>query len=593
MTYQVPIDDMRFALAIHGELDEVLKLPFATGLDTDTVEAILEEAARFASDDWAAANAKGDINGAKLVDGKVVSDASYQAVYNAFCEAGWIGLRLPEAYGGQGLPMTIAAVCEEMWYAGNLSLSLLPMLTGGAIAALNEHASDALKAQFLPKMCDGSWSGTMNLTEPQAGTDLAQVSAKAVPDGEHYHISGQKIFITWGDHELTENIVHLVLARLPDAPAGVKGISLFVVPKYLVNEDGVIGARNSVTTVSLEHKLGIHGSPTCVMQFDGAQGYLVGEAGRGLVYMFTMMNHARFGVGIEGQAVADRAFRHALNYAHERIQSRDIGGKSPIPVAIVHHPDVRRMLLTQKATLEAQRAMYVKCASLFDIAQAHPDSNERAKAQATVDFMIPIIKALCTENGTTLTNNALQVFGGMGYIEETGATQFVRDVRITAIYEGTNGVQALDLIGRKTAADNGTVAKALLQQAQQISESLSAKHANLTAQLKQAIELATQSVDYVIAQFTAQTPENAAVGSLPYLMQMGLTLGAVEMARAYLAATTALENGEAADLSATFYEQKLATTKVYFDYVLPQIRTYSQQVLHGADSIMAIAVEAI
>lgn len=592
MTYHVPTDDLLFAIRTHGLLDEVLALPFAADVDGETVDAVITEAAKFASGDWAEANIKGDKNGAKLRDGKVLSDDSFQAAYRDFCEAGWGGLRLPVEYGGQGLPMVLAAACEELWYGGNLSLSLLPMLTGGAIAALQEHASEEIKQQFLPKMCAGTWSGTMNLTEPQAGTDLAQVSTKATPKGDAYAISGQKIFITWGEHELTENIVHLVLARLPDAPAGVKGISLFVVPKFLLNADGGIGERNRVEVVSLEHKLGIHGSPTCVMQFEEAEGYLVGEAGRGLMYMFTMMNHARLGVGIEGHAVADRAFKHALDYARERVQSRDIGGKSPVPVEIIHHPDVRRMLLTQKATLEAQRALYLLCAGMFDKAHEHPNPEEAARAQAVVNLMIPIIKGFCTENGTTLTNMALQVFGGMGFIEETGAAQFVRDVRITAIYEGTNGVQALDLVGRKTAMDKGQTAHAMLAECARLSEKIATQNTRFAQALQRAVTLAKSSVDYVLQAF-ASNPENAATGSLPYLMQMGLTLGAGEMARAYLAAETALNDIDNAPLSETFYRRKQATVAVYFDYVLPQVETYHLQILHGADSILSIDVNDI
>lgn len=591
--YQPPIDDLRFALRVHGMLDEILALPDAAELDGDTVDAILEEAGKFAADEWSESNIKGDKNGAKLVGGKVNSDPSFASAYRAFCEAGWISLRTPAVYGGQGLPATIAAACEELWYAGNLSLSLLPMLTGGALAAIDTHGSEELKNTFLPKMCDGTWSGTMNLTEPQAGTDLAQVASKAIPKGDAYAISGQKIFITWGEHELTENIIHLVLARLPDAPAGVKGISLFVVPKFLVNADGSLGARNQVECVSIEHKLGIHGSPTCVMQFEGAEGYLVGEAGKGLMAMFTMMNHARLGVGIEGHAVADRAFQHARAYTHERIQSRDIGGQSPVPVAIIQHPDIRRMLLVQKATLEAQRALYLMTAAMLDKAHAHPNPEEAQKAQAVLEFMIPIIKGFCTENGVTLTNMALQCFGGMGFVEETGAAQFVRDVRITPIYEGTNGVQALDFIGRKTAANGGAVAAALQQEALRISNKLRAVAPDLADKLDHALSRAEDSVRYVVESFMAKNPERAAAGSLPYLMQMGTVLGAVQMAQAYLAATEVLADVANAPLSENFYRNKLATVKVYFDYVLPQAETYAQQVLGGADSILAVDVEQI
>jgi acyl-CoA dehydrogenase len=364
MNYQAPINELRFALQVHGKLPEILALPASDGLDADTVDAVLEEAARFAEQVLAPTNRTGDLHGAKLTNGKVETHPDLVNAYHEYRDAGWAGLRAPAEYGGQGLPAVVSAACEEMWCAANLSLSLLPMLTIGAIEALFNHADDEQKQVYLPKMCEGAWSGTMNLTEPGAGTDLAQVAVKAVPkDNGAYAISGQKIFITWGAQEITENIVHLVLARLPDAPPGVQGISMFIVPKYLVNADGSLGARNPVSVVGLEHKLGIHASPTCVMQFDEAEGYLIGRAGKGLAYMFTMMKHARLGVGIEGHAVAERAYQNALAYAQERVQSRELGSDSQEPVSIIHHPDVRRMLLVQKATLAAQRALYMQAAS--------------------------------------------------------------------------------------------------------------------------------------------------------------------------------------------------------------------------------------
>lgn len=590
MTYRAPVDELRFALRTHGHLDEVLALPEAA-VDSDTVDAILEEAGKFAEGDWAESNRPGDVNGARLVDGKVQSDPSFKKAFDAYCEAGWISLRAPEAYGGQGLPSVLAAACEELWMAGNLALSLMPMLTNGAIAAIEAHASEELKAFWLPKMCDGTWSGTMNLTEPQAGTDLAQVTTRAVPKGDgKYAITGQKIFITWGDHELTENVVHLVLARLPDAPAGVKGISLFIVPKYLVGADGSIGARNPAHAVSLEHKLGIHGSPTCVMQFEEAEGYLVGEAGKGLANMFTMMNHARLGVGIEGYAVAERAFQAALAYAKERVQSRDIGSASPEAVTIIHHPDVRRMLLTQKALLAAQRALCLQAAARLDLAERHPHEASRAQAQAELDFMIPIVKGWCTENGTVLTNMAMQVYGGMGYIEETGAAQYVRDVRITAIYEGANGVQALDLIGRKTATDGGKVAKAILSEAQSLADKIRAQENGMAEALSAAIAQAQASVDFVVQSFATKQPQNAAAGSLPYLMQMGITLGAAEMVRAYLAAGEALQDTANAPFSEAFYHTRQETARIYFTQVLPQAAAYAAQLLHGAEALLAMPV---
>lgn len=581
MIYQAPLNELRFALRVHGKLDQILDLPEAAELDADTVDAVLEEAGRFAEEMIAPTNRTGDLNGAKWADGKVETHPDLAQAFDEYRQAGWLGLRAPAEYGGQGLPATVAAACEEMWCAGNLAFSLLPMLTLGAVEAILNHASEEQKQTYLPKMSDGTWSGTMNLTEPQAGTDLAQVATKAVPkDNGAYAVSGQKIFITWGDHELTENIIHLVLARLPDAPAGVKGISLFIVPKYLVNADGSVGERNSVGAVGLEHKLGIHASPTCVMQFDEAEGYLVGEAGKGLAYMFTMMNHARLGVGIEGHAVAERAYQAALAYANERVQSRDIGGKSSTPVTIIHHPDVRRMLLVQKATLAAQRALYMRAAAALDLAHGLTDAEAKNRAQAELNFLIPIVKAWSTDNGTVLTNLAMQVFGGMGYVEETGVAQYVRDVRITAIYEGANGIQALDLIGRKTAADQGQTAKALLAEGREAAEALKgAGAAQLAEALQQALASAETSVEKIV-QDMAQQPEAAAAASNAYLQQMGCTLGAIALAREYVSA-------EAEAFGETFVRSRRQIAEGYFAYVLPQIHTYAAQVLHGSAAVLA------
>ncbi|WP_274572035.1 acyl-CoA dehydrogenase family protein [Neisseria leonii] len=581
MTYRAPLNELRFALRVHGRLDQVLSLPAADGLDSDTADAVLEEAARFAEEMIAPTNRTGDLHGARLSDGRVHTHPDLVQAFDEYRQAGWPGLRAPAEYGGQGLPAVVAAACEEMWCAGNLALSLLPMLTLGAAEAILNHGSDAQKQLYLPKMSAGIWSGTMNLTEPQAGSDLAQVAARAVPkDNGAYAVSGQKIFITWGDHELTENIVHLVLARLPDAPPGVKGISLFIVPKYLVNGDGSLGARNGVAAVGLEHKLGIHASPTCVMQFDEAEGYLVGEAGKGLAYMFTMMNHARLGVGIEGHAVAERAYQAALAYAQERVQSRSIGGQSTTPVAIIRHPDVRRMLLVQKATLAAQRALYMRAAAALDLAHGAADDDVRRSAQAELNFLIPIVKAWCTDNGTLLTNLAVQVFGGMGYIEETGVAQYVRDVRITAIYEGTNGIQALDLIGRKTAADEGRAARMLLDDGRGAADGLrKAGAAELADSLTQALDAAEASVAQIVRAMAAE-PEAAAAASHAYLHQMACTLGAVALAREYAAA-------EAETFGETFVRARRQITEGYFAYVLPQVHTYAVQVLHGSGAVLA------
>lgn len=591
--YHAPVNELRFAMKVHGGLDNVLALPHAEGLDKDTVYAVLDEAAKFAEQVLAPTNRVGDLHGAKLEEGVVRTHADLVEAYYAYRDAGWTGLRAPAEYEGQGLPALVSSACEEMWCASNLALSLLSMLTLGAIEAIVSHASDEQKQTFLPKMSQGIWSGTMNLTEPQAGTDLAQVATKAVPQGEGvYAISGQKIFITWGDQDITENIIHLVLARLPDAPAGVKGISLFIVPKYLVGSDGVLGERNSVDPVGLEHKLGIHASPTCVMQFDEAEGYLVGEAGKGLAYMFTMMNHARLGVGIEGHAVADRAYQAAVAYAKERVQSRPIDGSSPNPVAIIHHPDVRRMLAVQKATLAAQRALYLRAAAAIDAAHGAQNDEERNQAQAVLNFLIPIVKAWSTDNSTVLTNLAMQVYGGMGYVEETGAAQFVRDARITPIYEGANGIQALDLIGRKTAADGGQTARLLLEEGKQIAKQLAAAHPNMAKQLEQALQLAWQSVELIVENMGSR-PDVAAAASNAYLHQMGCTLGAIAQAQAYLAADAVL-SGQVEDedeFGTAFYQTQQHAAAAYYAYVLPQVFTLAEQVASGSEAILALTPE--
>ncbi|MBP6862558.1 MAG: acyl-CoA dehydrogenase [Neisseriaceae bacterium] len=588
MSYQAPLNDLRFALHTHAKIAEILTLPVGLGLDDETIDAILEEAGKFSEQELAPTNRLGDVHGAKIVEGKVVSHESIKAAFEAYRAAGWSGLRAPTDYGGQGLPSVVSTACEELFTAANLAFSLMPMLTMGAAEALLNHGSDEIKQTYLPKMSEGLWSGTMNLTEPQAGSDLAQVATKAEPnDDGSYAISGQKIFITWGEHELTENIIHLVLARLPDAPAGVKGISLFVVPKFLVTDSGEVGERNTLEVVSLEHKMGIHASPTCVMQFDGAKGYLVGTANRGLNHMFTMMNHARLGVGVEGHAIADRAYQMAVAYAKERVQSRAVDGDSHDAVAIIQHPDVRRLLLTQKATIEAQRALIFVAANLLDKATDHPVASEKEQSLQTLSFLIPIIKAWCTENANVLTNQALQVFGGMGYIEETGIAQLVRDARITAIYEGTTGIQALDLVGRKTAMDQGAAAKVCLAEGVRIAEGLAKAGATDLAQaLSHALNLAKESATYVVMSFAQGQSAAAAAGSVPFLMQMGVTLGAIEMGRAYLASSEALKDPVAAMLPESFYEEKQQTVAVYFDHILVQIETYSRQLLNGSDSIL-------
>jgi len=460
-TYTAPLKDMRFVLTELARLAEIGRLPGYEEATPDTVDAILEEAAKFAAGVLDPINRTGDREGSTWKDGSVTTPKGFREAYRQYVEGGWGALPCDPARGGQGLPKLVATAVEEMFTAANMSFALCPLLTQGAIHALELAGSDELKDVYLGKMIEGTWTGTMNLTEPQAGSDLALVRTKAVRDGGRYRITGQKIFITYGDHDMAENIVHLVLARTPDGPPGVKGISLFIVPKFLVNPDGTLGDRNAVRCVSIEHKLGIHASPTAVLAFDDAEGYLVGAENQGLAYMFVMMNEARFSVGLEGLAVAERAFQRAVAYANERVQGRDpvAGGKA---VPIIRHPDVRRMLLLMKSQTEAMRALAYVVAAAMDLAQRSPDEAERRRHQAFVELMIPVVKGWCTETGIEVASLGVQVHGGMGFIEETGAAQYLRDARITSIFEGTTGIQANDLVGRKIARDGGAAARALL-----------------------------------------------------------------------------------------------------------------------------------
>ncbi|WP_269530746.1 acyl-CoA dehydrogenase C-terminal domain-containing protein [Chitinimonas sp. BJYL2] len=593
MTYQAPLADMRFVMNELAGLSEVSALPGYEDVNPELADAILEEAAKFAENVLAPLNRVGDQHGNKLADAVVTTAPGFKDAYTQYVENGWGGLHAPADFGGQGMPSLIATAVEEMWKASNMAFSLCPLLTLGAIAALEHHGSDELKTIYLPKMVEGVWTGTMNLTEPQAGSDLSLVKSRAVPVGDGtYKITGQKIFITWGEHDMAENIVHLVLARLPDAPAGVKGISLFVVPKFMVNADGSLGPRNDLQCVSIEHKMGIHGSPTCVMSYGdngGAIGYLVGEANRGLGYMFTMMNAARLGVGVEGMALASAAYQKAVGYARDRLQSRELGSDNPNPAAIIRHPDVRRMLMTMRALVEAERALtYYACAAL-DKAGRHPDAAERQKWGAVVGFLTPIVKGWNTENASRIASLGVQVHGGMGYIEETGAAQYLRDSRISAIYEGTNGIQAMDLVGRKTASEKGATAKAMLAEVESVVAQLrTAGLTELASGLDKALANARVATEYVVNQFESQ-PREVAAGSVAYLELMGLTLGGWQMGRAALIAKQKLADGEG---DAAFFESKLITANFYAAYLLPQTASFADVLVNGADAVLALADDA-
>jgi alkylation response protein AidB-like acyl-CoA dehydrogenase len=592
--YTAPLRDMQFVLEHLAGLADVAKLPGCGEATPDVVEQILAENARFSSEVLAPLNWSGDQEGSQWKDGEVTTPKGFKEAYGQFVEAGWNALQFPEEFGGQGLPKLVATPVMEMWKSANLSFSLCPLLTTGAIEALLLRGTDAQKALYLPKMVAGTWTGTMNLTEPQAGSDLALIKSRAVPEGDHYRIFGQKIFITYGEHDMAENIIHLVLARTPDAPPGVKGISLFIVPKFLPKADGTPGERNDVKCVSIEHKLGIHASPTAVMVYgdggEGAVGYLVGEENRGLEYMFIMMNAARFAVGMEGVAICERAYQQALAYAKERVQSRDVAG-SPSSVTIIHHPDVRRMLMSMKAQAEATRALAYVVAAATDFSHFHPDKAERARHQAFVDLMIPIVKGWSTESSIEVASTGVQVHGGMGFIEETGAAQHLRDARITTIYEGTTGIQANDLVGRKVARESGVTAKEVIRHIRTTAGELErASDAELTAirgALQEAAAAAEQCVDWIVA--TAGTDVRAVyAGAVPFLKLMGITCGGWQMARAALAAHRLLAAGQG---DAAFLKAKIATARFFADHFLAQVPGLARTITAGAPAVMALAEE--
>jgi acyl-CoA dehydrogenase len=590
--YSAPLRDMKFVIKELVGLDGVSSLPGCEEVTPDLVDAVLDEAGKFATGVLSPLNWPGDRNGCKLDDGVVTTPPGFKAAYDQFRGAGWPALACDPHFGGQGLPFLLSHLVSEIWNGANMSFCLGPMLTSGAVHAIERHGTDELKQRYLHKLVSGEWMGTMNLTEPQAGSDLSAVRTRAVPEGGHYRVKGTKIYITYGEHDWTENIVHLVLARLPDAPDGVKGISLFLVPKCLVNPDGSLGARNDVKCVSIEHKLGIHGSPTCVMAYgdkEGAVGYLVGVENRGLEHMFTMMNFARLEVGIEGTALGERAFQRALAYASERVQGRPIGAKSSERVPILHHPDVRRMLMSMKAQVEAQRALTAVVSRSLDVSLRHPEKEERLKHQAVVDLLTPVVKGWCTEQSIDIASTGVQVHGGMGFVEETGAAQHLRDARITTIYEGTTGIQANDLIGRKLAAEKGMTAKALIAQMRALDKELAgvSSHPGLSAMrrsLSEGVAALSDATDWLLETFP-HNPRAAAVGAVPYLKLWGTVAGGWQMTRAALIAKQQLDAG-AEDYD--FYRGKLATARFFADHVLPLAPAYCSAIVHGSASVLAL-----
>ena len=594
-TYTAPIRDMQFVMRELAGLDEVARLPGCEEISEDLVDAILDEAGKFANGVLAPLNRTGDQQGARWEGGEVYTPEGWKGAYKQFADAGWTALACDPEYGGQGLPKLVSTAVMEMWKASNMAFSLCPMLTNGAIEALMLRGTDEQKALYLTRMVSGEWTGTMNLTEPQAGSDLAAVRARAEPQSDgSYKIFGQKIFITYGDHDMTENIVHLVLARLPDAPEGVKGISLFVVPKFLTDATGKIGERNDVHCVSIEHKLGIHASPTCVLAFGdhgGAIGHLIGEPNRGLEYMFIMMNEARFAVGMEGLALSERAYQHARAYAKDRIQGTELGVRGGPKVSIIHHPDVRRMLMSMKSQTEAMRALAYVVGAATDAAHRHPDESVRERNRAFVDLMIPVVKGWCTENSIEIASTGVQVHGGMGFIEETGAAQHLRDARITTIYEGTTAIQANDLIGRKLAREGGATAKTVIAEMRtvvaQLEDAGDEAFMAMRTSLQDGVDALAGAVDYIAETYGADI-KAASVGAVPFLKLFGIVAGGWQMARAALAAKRMLDAGEG---DPAFLAAKIVTARFYADHVLSQASGLRYTVVNGARGALELTEE--
>ncbi|MGA7814807.1 acyl-CoA dehydrogenase [Caballeronia sp.] len=582
MTYSAPIKDMLFVMKELADIDGISALPGFEDAGFETARAVLEEASKFNGEVLAPLNFDGDKNPSAWKDGEVITTPGFKEAFRQFGEGGWQGLLHPVEYEGQGLPKLVATPCIEMLNAANMSFALCPLLTDGAIEALLTAGTEEQKQLYVPKLISGEWTGTMNLTEPQAGSDLALVRTRAEPQGDGtYKVFGTKIFITYGEHDMAKNIVHLVLARTPGAPDGVKGISLFLVPKFLVERDGTLGARNDVHCVSIEHKLGIKASPTAVLQFGdagGATGQLIGEENRGLEYMFIMMNAARFAVGMQGVGISERAYQKAVAYAKDRVQSRPVDGSAKQPVSIIHHPDVRRMLLTMRALTEASRALAYVAAAHCDFAHSHPDEAARASHQAIYEFLVPVVKGWSTELSIDVASLGVQVHGGMGFIEETGAAQYYRDARILTIYEGTTAIQANDLIGRKTLRDGGATAQVIFAQLDQTIAQLADHEGHTFASMHRHLSAGrlalARVVEFVVAK--AKTDPNAVfAGSVPYLKLAGIVLGGWQMARALLVASEKRSDDE------SFYGAKIATAQFFAEHVLSMAPGIEASIVSG------------
>jgi alkylation response protein AidB-like acyl-CoA dehydrogenase len=588
MTYRAPVKDMLFCMKELADLEAVAKLPGFEEAGVDTATAVLEEAAKYNENVVAPLNWEGDKYPSSFHDGHVTTTPGFKDAFRQFAEGGWQGLQHPVEFGGQGLPKTIGAACIEMLNSANLGFALCPLLTDGAIEALLTAGTPEQQQTYIPHFIDGSWTGTMNLTEPQAGSDLALVRTRAEPqpDGS-YKLFGTKIFITYGEHDMADNIVHLVLGRVSGAPDGVKGISLFICPKVLPD-----GTRNDVHCVSIEHKLGIKASPTAVLQYGdqgGATAWLVGTENRGLEYMFIMMNAARYAVGVQGIAVAERAYQKAVAYARDRVQSRPVDGSMNHSAPIIHHPDVKRMLMTMRAYTEGCRAMAVVAAAAYDAAHHHPDPETRKQNQAFYEFMVPLVKGYSTEMSLEVASLGVQIHGGMGFIEETGAAQYLRDAKILTIYEGTTAIQANDLVGRKTARDGGQVAKAIARQIEAIEAALAKRNSEASKAMLKHLRAArtafVEVVDFVAGQ-TKASPNAVFAGSVPYLMLAGNLMAGWQMARALIVAE------DRADEDAPFMAAKAATARFYAEHILSKVPGVRDSIVEGHASVNAMALEA-
>ena len=587
LDYTAPVRDMKFVINELIGMDQIAQLRGYDEVNEELSDAILEEASRLAREVLSPLNRKGDLEGTHLTDGDVKTPEGWKEAYKSFCDGGWGSLSMSPEYGGQGLPKVISSAVSEMWDASNMSFSLCPLLTNGAIEAIEKHGSESLRSTYLGKLVSGEWTGTMNLTEPQAGSDLSAVQTKAIRDGQHYRIKGQKIYITYGEHDLVGNIIHLVLARTPNAPAGTRGISLFVVPKFLVEADGQIGERNEVNCLSLEHKLGIHASPTAVMSYGddkGAVGYLVGEENHGLAYMFTMMNAARHAVGREGVAQSDGSFQLALQHARQRVQGKAPGGEAG--AAIIEHPDVKRMLMTMKCQVEAMRALAMSVAYAYDEAERSFQDDEKSFAARRGDLLTPVVKGWCTETAQVLTSLGTQIHGGMGFVEETGAAQYQRDARITTIYEGTTGIQASDFVGRKTLRDGGQAIGELLVEMKETISQMSSAEEDI-GEIRDSLTLAVKDLESVVEWLlkNADNPKVVASAAVNYMFLAGIACGGWMLARsAQISQSRLKDDGN----DTAFYESKIMSALFYTKHVLPQTGSLATIICEGSESVATL-----